>query len=178
MADDLEATCNDPLPAYDELTDKVAEDGVDSLRQLLDKISNVLRRLDVADALVHLQVSVTEEMIRGSEVNSSDAVPRVSQSCKRIENEGHSKAETGVVSLSADTLLQAFPSDHAQRCRMVYERCRNGHRCAGLVDDQSVLAFPVDEVNVNDLIVDPHPLECYGEALYTPPKVKAMLSDD
>ncbi|MFS8017041.1 hypothetical protein Hanom_Chr15g01375611 [Helianthus anomalus] len=36
MADDLEVAYNDPLPAYAELVDKVAEDNVDSLRQLLD----------------------------------------------------------------------------------------------------------------------------------------------
>ncbi|MFS7985598.1 hypothetical protein Hanom_Chr11g01000311 [Helianthus anomalus] len=36
MADALEAECNDPLPAYAEMTDKVAEDGMDSLRQMLD----------------------------------------------------------------------------------------------------------------------------------------------
>ncbi|KAJ0694744.1 hypothetical protein HanPI659440_Chr15g0612281 [Helianthus annuus] len=36
MADALEAACNDPLPAYAELIDKVAEDGMDSLRQILD----------------------------------------------------------------------------------------------------------------------------------------------
>ncbi|MFS7918113.1 hypothetical protein Hanom_Chr03g00197051 [Helianthus anomalus] len=35
-ADALEAACNDPLPAYAELVDKVAEDDVDSLRQMLD----------------------------------------------------------------------------------------------------------------------------------------------
>ncbi|KAJ0438109.1 hypothetical protein HanRHA438_Chr16g0759821 [Helianthus annuus] len=32
----LEAACNDPLPAYADLTSKVAEDGVDSLRLMLD----------------------------------------------------------------------------------------------------------------------------------------------
>ncbi|KAF5792619.1 hypothetical protein HanXRQr2_Chr09g0407971 [Helianthus annuus] len=36
IADALEAACNDPLPAYAELVDKVAEDGVDSLCQMLD----------------------------------------------------------------------------------------------------------------------------------------------
>ncbi|KAJ0636147.1 hypothetical protein HanOQP8_Chr17g0658631 [Helianthus annuus] len=36
MADALEAVYNDPLPAYAELVDKVAEDGVDSLCQMLD----------------------------------------------------------------------------------------------------------------------------------------------
>ncbi|MFS7986080.1 hypothetical protein Hanom_Chr11g01006201 [Helianthus anomalus] len=117
-------------------------------------------------------------MIRGKEVNSEDTVPRVSRSCKSIEDESHSKADTGVISLSADTLLQAFPSNHVQRCMMVYERHRNGRRCAGLVVDRSVLAFPTDEVDVDDLIVDPHPLEYYGEALYTPAEVRAMLSEN
>ncbi|MFS8007099.1 hypothetical protein Hanom_Chr14g01257001 [Helianthus anomalus] len=36
MADALEAAYNDPLPAYAELVNKVAEDGVESLRQLLN----------------------------------------------------------------------------------------------------------------------------------------------
>ncbi|KAJ0894874.1 hypothetical protein HanPSC8_Chr09g0393861 [Helianthus annuus] len=36
IADALEAACNDLLPAYVELADKVAEDGVDSLCQMLD----------------------------------------------------------------------------------------------------------------------------------------------
>ncbi|KAF5758745.1 hypothetical protein HanXRQr2_Chr16g0732841 [Helianthus annuus] len=35
MADALEAVYNDPLPAYANLTSKVAEDGVDSLRHML-----------------------------------------------------------------------------------------------------------------------------------------------
>ncbi|KAJ0719522.1 hypothetical protein HanLR1_Chr08g0282691 [Helianthus annuus] len=39
MADALEAACNDPLPAYTELMDKVAKDGVDSLRQMLDAVT-------------------------------------------------------------------------------------------------------------------------------------------
>ncbi|MFS7922285.1 hypothetical protein Hanom_Chr03g00247291 [Helianthus anomalus] len=36
MADALEVACNDPLPAYANLMNKVAEDGVDSLRLMLD----------------------------------------------------------------------------------------------------------------------------------------------
>ncbi|KAJ0439136.1 hypothetical protein HanHA300_Chr16g0621911 [Helianthus annuus] len=36
MVDALEAACNDPLPAYADLTDKVTEDGVESLCQMLD----------------------------------------------------------------------------------------------------------------------------------------------
>ncbi|MFS7939583.1 hypothetical protein Hanom_Chr05g00453491 [Helianthus anomalus] len=76
------------------------------------KISHFLRRLDAVDGLIHLQVSVTDEMIRGREVNSDDTVPRVSRSCKSVEDEGPSKAEEGVISLSADTLMEAFPPGH------------------------------------------------------------------
>ncbi|MFS7997641.1 hypothetical protein Hanom_Chr12g01144171 [Helianthus anomalus] len=36
MVDALEAACNDPPPAYAELTEKVAKDGVDSLHQMMD----------------------------------------------------------------------------------------------------------------------------------------------
>ncbi|MFS8016261.1 hypothetical protein Hanom_Chr15g01366451 [Helianthus anomalus] len=140
------------------------------------KISHVFRRLDAADGLVHLQVPVTKEMIRGREMNSDDTVPRVSRSCQSIGDKGPPKADAGVISLSADTLMEAFPPGHVQCCRLVYDRRRSGHRCTSLVDDRRVLAFPADEVNVNDLTVDPHPLEAYGVALYTPTEVSAMLS--
>ncbi|KAM0068313.1 hypothetical protein Hdeb2414_s0002g00071751 [Helianthus debilis subsp. tardiflorus] len=36
MTDALEAVCNDPLPAYADLTKHVAEDGVDALRLMLE----------------------------------------------------------------------------------------------------------------------------------------------
>ncbi|MFS7945185.1 hypothetical protein Hanom_Chr06g00521191 [Helianthus anomalus] len=80
MADALEAAFNDLLPAYAELFDKVAEDGVDSLRQMLD----------VAEDLV------TEEMIRGKQTDSGDAMPRINRSCKSVGEDGPSKAEVGV----------------------------------------------------------------------------------
>ncbi|MFS7906285.1 hypothetical protein Hanom_Chr01g00057501 [Helianthus anomalus] len=43
MEDALEAACNDPLPAYAKLSDKVAEDGVDTLRQMLDVAMSLMR---------------------------------------------------------------------------------------------------------------------------------------
>ncbi|MFS8003552.1 hypothetical protein Hanom_Chr13g01215311 [Helianthus anomalus] len=208
MADALEVACNDLLPAYADLMDKVTEDGMDSLRLMLDpakeplnpsinyvilfpnliieemgrqcrnrKISDVLQNLDAADGLVGLQDLVTEEMVRDKRTDSGDPLPQIKRSCKSIGEEGLSKAGLGVARLSADTLMQAFPSDHVQRCRMVYERRRSGRRCASLVDDRRVSTSPVGEVNVDDLIVDPHPLEYYGEALYTPAEVRAMFAD-
>ncbi|MFS7988582.1 hypothetical protein Hanom_Chr11g01036561 [Helianthus anomalus] len=86
------------------------------------KISHVLHRLDAADGLILLQVPVTEEIIRNREVNSGETVLRVSRSCKSVRDEGPSRTEPGGVPLSADILLQAFPPDHVQRCRLVYER--------------------------------------------------------
>ncbi|MFS8004659.1 hypothetical protein Hanom_Chr13g01228431 [Helianthus anomalus] len=117
-------------------------------------------------------------MIRGEEVNFGDTVPRVSRSCRSIRYEDPSRVEPGGVPLSTYTLMQAFPPDHVQRCRLVYERRRSGRRDTSLVDDRRVLTFPIDEVNVDDQIVDPHPLEDYGEALYTPAEVRAMFPDD
>ncbi|MFS7889175.1 hypothetical protein Hanom_Chr00s000003g01603881 [Helianthus anomalus] len=38
MVDALEVVCNDPLPAYDDLTKHVAEDDVDALRLMLEPV--------------------------------------------------------------------------------------------------------------------------------------------
>ncbi|MFS7939051.1 hypothetical protein Hanom_Chr05g00447071 [Helianthus anomalus] len=183
MADALEAACNDLLPAYAELVDKVDDNGVDSLRQMLDgkcrnrKMFDILRNLDAADALVCLRDPVTEKMIWGKKANTCDTMPWINRSCKSIRDDDPSKAEAGVVLLSADTLMQAFPSEYVQHCRVLYERCRIGRRCAGSVGDRRMSASPVDEVHINDLIVDPHPLEYYGEGLHTPAAVLAMFPD-
>ncbi|MFS8007098.1 hypothetical protein Hanom_Chr14g01256991 [Helianthus anomalus] len=141
------------------------------------KISDVLRNLDAAEGLVHLQDSVTEEMIRGKQTNFDDTMTRINRACKNIEEDNPSWAEVGVALLLAGTLMQAFPSDYVQRCRAVYERRRNGRRCANPVGDQRVSVSPVDEVNIDDLIVDPHPLEYYCETFYTLAEVLAMFLD-
>ncbi|MFS7889769.1 hypothetical protein Hanom_Chr00s000005g01610951 [Helianthus anomalus] len=141
------------------------------------KISDVLRNLDVADGLIRLQDPVMEEMIRGKRADSGNTLPRINRSCKSIEYECPSEAEVGMALLSTDTLMPAFPFEYVQRCRIVYERRRSGRRCANPVGDRRVSASPVDEVNIDDLIIDPHPLEYYGEALYTPAEVLAMFLD-
>ncbi|KAJ0433278.1 hypothetical protein HanIR_Chr17g0868481 [Helianthus annuus] len=82
-----------------------------------------------------------------------------------------------VVFLTADTRMQAFPPEYTQRCESVYQRRRFGRRCVSSVKGQKMPASPVDEVHVDDLIVDPHPLEYYGEALHTPAEVLAMFPD-
>ncbi|MFS7918284.1 hypothetical protein Hanom_Chr03g00199231 [Helianthus anomalus] len=55
-----------------------------SRRSYRQRLSDIFRRLDVADGLVRLQISVTEEMIQGERVPPGDVLPRVSRSCKSI----------------------------------------------------------------------------------------------
>ncbi|MFS7952718.1 hypothetical protein Hanom_Chr07g00610211 [Helianthus anomalus] len=131
MADSLEAACNDPLPAYADLTKHVAEDGVDALRLTLEP---------------------------------------------SIIYEEPSPAEASVAASSTDTLMKVIPSDHIQRCGLVYERRRGGHSGKNPVEDQEVMDALVDEGNIDKLIIDPHLLECYGEVLHTPAEVMATLS--
>ncbi|MFS8032308.1 hypothetical protein Hanom_Chr17g01556051 [Helianthus anomalus] len=179
MVDALEAACNDPLPAYADLTKHIAEDGVDALRLMLkpvEELSDIFRRLDAADGLVHLHIPVTEEMIRGEGLPSDAVLPRVSRSCRSIIYEDSSQADTSAASLSADTVMGIVSPDRVQRCQLVYERRHGGRFGKNLVGNQVVVAFPVVEENVDDLIVDPHPLEFYGEVLHTPAEVMATLS--
>ncbi|MFS8031639.1 hypothetical protein Hanom_Chr17g01548231 [Helianthus anomalus] len=147
-----------------------------SQRSYKQRLSDIFRRLDAADGLVRLQVLVTEYMIRGEEVPHDNVLPRVSRSCKIIIHEEPSHVEANVAVLSADTLMRAFPSDLLRRCGIVYERRRGGRSGKKPVKDQEVKAAPVDEGNTDELIVDPHLLECYGEVLHTPTEVVANLS--
>ncbi|MFS7935480.1 hypothetical protein Hanom_Chr05g00403981 [Helianthus anomalus] len=175
MADAIEAACNDPLPAYVDLTKYVAKDRVDALRLMLEpveeskkecmsrrsykqRLSDIFHRLDAANGLVRLQILVTEEMIRGAGVPSDVVPPRVSRSWRSIIYEDPSPADTSAASLSADTLMGVVPPDRVQLCHL------------------GVLALPVVEENIDDLIVDPHPLEYYGEVLHTLAEVMATLS--
>ncbi|MFS8022630.1 hypothetical protein Hanom_Chr16g01441791 [Helianthus anomalus] len=139
------------------------------------KISDVLRNLDAVEGLVRLHDPMREEMIRGKKTDSADTMRWINRACKSIGDDDPSKAKIGVALVSADTLMQAFPSGYVQRCRVVYERHRSGPRFASPVGDQWMSASPVDEVNIDDLIIDPHPSEYYGEALHTPAEVLAMF---
>ncbi|MFS7889176.1 hypothetical protein Hanom_Chr00s000003g01603891 [Helianthus anomalus] len=147
-----------------------------SRRSYKQRLSDIFRRLDAADGFVRLQVLVTEDMIRGEEVPHDNVVPWVSRSCKSVIHEETSYAEASAAVLSANTLMRAFPPDRLQRCGVVYERRRGGRSSKKPVDDHEVMAAPMDEGTTNKLIVDPHPLECYGEVLRTPAEVVTDLS--
>ncbi|MFS7955126.1 hypothetical protein Hanom_Chr07g00638971 [Helianthus anomalus] len=124
------------------------------------RLSDIFRRLDAADGLVRLHIPVTEELIRGEEVPSDAVLPGLA----------------GAASLSVDTLMGIVTPDRVQRYQLVYERRRGGRSGKNLVGNQVVVGLPVVEENVDNLIVDPHPLECYGEVLHTPAEVMATLS--
>ncbi|MFS7910882.1 hypothetical protein Hanom_Chr02g00111411 [Helianthus anomalus] len=145
-------------------------------RSYKQRLSDIFRRLDAADGLVCLQVLVTEDMIREGEFPPNNVLPGVSRSCKSIIPEEPSHAEASAAVLSTDTLMMVVPSDHIQRCEVVYKRRHSGRSDKKPVEDQEVMAALVDEGCADELIVDPHPLECYGKVLCTPTEVVADLS--
>ncbi|MFS7919562.1 hypothetical protein Hanom_Chr03g00214081 [Helianthus anomalus] len=88
-----------------------------------------------------------------------------------------SGSDAGVMLLSADALMQVFLSDRRSRCTIVYKRRQSDRRCADPARAQMMTSAVGDEEKNNDWIVDPHPLEWYGEALQTPAEVLAMFPD-
>ncbi|MFS7956076.1 hypothetical protein Hanom_Chr07g00650301 [Helianthus anomalus] len=78
-------------------------------------------------------------------------------------------ANEGVTRLSAHALTQDFPFDWKGYCSIVYQRRRRDPCLAPPTETPMV---PVDD---NEWIVDPHPLEWYGEALYTSVEVLSMF---
>ncbi|MFS7961384.1 hypothetical protein Hanom_Chr08g00714381 [Helianthus anomalus] len=70
-----------------------------------------------------------------------------------------------------------FPSYRKGRCSVVYKRRQSGRLSAILVGAQMMTSDVGDWEGENQWIVDPHPLEWYGEALHTPLEVLAMFLD-
>ncbi|KAJ0934520.1 hypothetical protein HanRHA438_Chr03g0108351 [Helianthus annuus] len=150
----------------------------------LQKVSNILQTPDVAEAMVRLRDKVPDKTTECGEsdmINPLNTVPCINLSGKGIKGDGPSvagvDADAGVVSLIADTLMQAFPPERLRRCRIVYERRQSGRRCTNPVGAWRMIASPAGEGNDDNLIVDPHPLEWYGEALHTPVEVLALFPD-
>ncbi|MFS7977606.1 hypothetical protein Hanom_Chr10g00905991 [Helianthus anomalus] len=73
--------------------------------------------------------------------------------------------------------MRVFPSDRRGRCMMVDKRRHGDRRCAIPARAQMRTSAVDGEENDKDWIVDPHPLEWYGEALNTPAEVLAMFTD-
>ncbi|MFS7913168.1 hypothetical protein Hanom_Chr02g00138661 [Helianthus anomalus] len=124
-----------------------------SRRSYKQRLSDIFRSLDATDGLVRLQVLVIEDMIRGEEVPLDNIVPRASRSCKSVIHEEPSHAESSAAVLSTDTLMRVCPPDRLRRCGVVYERRRGGRSGKKPIDDQTMMAAPVDEGNTDELIL-------------------------
>ncbi|MFS8003431.1 hypothetical protein Hanom_Chr13g01213901 [Helianthus anomalus] len=147
-----------------------------SCKYRLRKISDILKTLDAADAMVRLRDGVPEKVVGSEEF--PDTVP-----CLNLSGRGNkdgvpsaTRIGAGAVLLTTAALMQAFPPDRRCRCRMVYERCLTDRQCANPVGARRTATVLIGEKNDDDLIVDPHPLEWYSEALHTPAEVLAMFS--
>ncbi|MFS7996435.1 hypothetical protein Hanom_Chr12g01129951 [Helianthus anomalus] len=67
--------------------------------------------------------------------------------------------------------MQSFPSDQRGRCSVVYKR-HQSRRPSTIPADVQMTAFTMgDGEGENPWIIDPHPLEWYGEVLHTPLEV-------
>ncbi|MFS7972592.1 hypothetical protein Hanom_Chr09g00846611 [Helianthus anomalus] len=186
MVDALEAAYNEPFPWYADLMDKANEEGVESLRLMLDpaedwksyrqRLSDIFRHLDAADGLVQLQIPVTRPMIRKIGSPSHVVPSRVNRACKSVIYEDPLPADTNVASLSADTLMEAIQVDRVQRYHLVYERRGGGCSVRNPVGDPGMVAPPVNEGPTDDLAVDPCVVRCSGKVLHTPAEVMATRS--
>ncbi|MFS8019334.1 hypothetical protein Hanom_Chr15g01402591 [Helianthus anomalus] len=79
--------------------------------------------------------------------------------------------DEGVTRLSATVLSQCFPVGWRGGCSIVYERRWSDRR--SVTPTRTQMAHVMGDGN--KWIVDPHPLEWYGEAIYTSVEVLAMF---
>ncbi|KAJ0902152.1 hypothetical protein HanPSC8_Chr08g0333661 [Helianthus annuus] len=135
MASALEAAYTEPLPCYGDLMDKVNEDGIESLRLMLDpaedldkmkrkryrqRLTEIFRVLDAADDLLQLQYPVTRSMLRRRRLVPNVVPARANRACQSIVIEDPQPVDPGVPPLSADVLTSLIPVDHDQRYRLTY----------------------------------------------------------
>ncbi|MFS7954093.1 hypothetical protein Hanom_Chr07g00626271 [Helianthus anomalus] len=73
--------------------------------------------------------------------------------------------------------MQYFPSDRRGRCSVVHQRCQSGRLSATPAGAPMQASTMVGGENENPWIIDPHPLEWYGEVLHTPMEVWNMFPD-
>ncbi|MFS7953508.1 hypothetical protein Hanom_Chr07g00619501 [Helianthus anomalus] len=130
MSNALEAAYTKPLSSYEDLMDKVNEDGIESLRLLLDpaedseeemdrkryrqRLSDIFRVLDAADGLLQLQHLVTRSMLRKRRPVPNATTTRANRACKSVVYEDPPPVDSGIASLSADVLTELIPVDHVQ----------------------------------------------------------------
>ncbi|MFS8019927.1 hypothetical protein Hanom_Chr15g01409491 [Helianthus anomalus] len=139
------------------------------------RVSEILKTFDAAEALLHLG-GLPSEKVAGSKgfpgtVPYSYSGENYACFCTRGDN------VEGVTRLSANVLMQSFPSDRRGRCSVVYQQRQSG-RLSAIPDDVPMSASAmVGGEGENPLIIDPHLLEWFGEALHTPLEVLDMFTD-
>ncbi|MFS7946649.1 hypothetical protein Hanom_Chr06g00538851 [Helianthus anomalus] len=126
-----------------------------------------MKTFDAAEALL-LLAGLSMETVAGNGGVRGTVLP-LSTGRNHASSRAVDDNNEGVTRLSAHALTQVFPVDRKGHCSIVYQRCRRD-RC--LAPPTEIPMVPVDD---NEWIVDPHPLEWYGEALYTSEEVLAMF---
>ncbi|MFS8020879.1 hypothetical protein Hanom_Chr16g01420971 [Helianthus anomalus] len=146
-----------------------------SRKYRLRRVSEILKTLDDADAMVCL-VDQTPGKAVGNE-GFLYTVPCPGKGKDDVPFLTGVGDDAGVMLLSDDALMRVFPSDQRGRCTVVYKRRRSDRRFAILAGALMIKSAVGDGEKDNEWIVDPHPLEWYGEALHTPAEVLAMFPD-
>ncbi|MFS7908863.1 hypothetical protein Hanom_Chr01g00088051 [Helianthus anomalus] len=137
------------------------------------RLSEIFRVLDAVDGLLQLQNPVTISMLRKRRPLPNLTATRANRACKSVVHEDPQPVDSGVISLSADVLIELIPVDHVQRYRLTYERRRGGCSGKNPVDDLGMVAPLVVGESSGGLAVDPPVLVDDGAVLHTPAEVMA-----
>ncbi|KAJ0733258.1 hypothetical protein HanPI659440_Chr11g0406331 [Helianthus annuus] len=177
MASALEAAYTEPLPCYGDLMDKVNEDGIESLRLMLDpaeeqRLSEIFRVLDAADGLLQLQHPVTRSMLRGRRPIPNAAPVRANRACQSIVIEDPQPVDPGVPQLSADVLSGLIPVNPEQRYRLTYQRHSGGRPRRQQVDGSGTVV-PMVDGSSDHLAIDPVVVVGDEVVVHTPAVVMA-----
>ncbi|MFS8009026.1 hypothetical protein Hanom_Chr14g01279731 [Helianthus anomalus] len=138
-------------------------------------VTEILKTLDAAEAMLRLRSPSPEKAVGGTGFSCTVLYP-----CKGkhgIPFPTRVVDDAGVTRLSANVSMQSFPSDRRGRCSVVDKRRQSGRPSAISADAQTTTSAMADGEGENPWIIDPHPLEWYGETLYTPLEVLAIFPD-
>ncbi|MFS7953182.1 hypothetical protein Hanom_Chr07g00615551 [Helianthus anomalus] len=133
------------------------------------RVSEILKTFDAAEALLLLTGLPSERVAdRGGFLDTAPySSTRENFSSLRIRGDN----DEGVTRLSATVLTQRVLVGWRGCCSIVYERRRSDRRSVALAGTQ--MASVVGDGN--EWIGDPHPLEWFGEAIYTSAEVLTMF---
>ncbi|MFS7950128.1 hypothetical protein Hanom_Chr07g00579731 [Helianthus anomalus] len=133
------------------------------------RVSEILKTFDAAEALLLLGGPVAEVAAGSGGFLCTVPFPHTGEHFAplrtRVDN------DEGFIRLSENVLTQGFPADWRSRCTVVYKQRRNDRSSETPAGTQMTSAVG----DGTEWIVDPHPLELYGEPLHTSVEVLAMF---